>query len=149
MGGRGQRGQALDEHIARELRPNEGINTRPIGRRNSRRKRLTPSLRENAGILTPDGLGVDCRITLGENAMTVVDPDPDRGTRPGACDHQIQLAVAVHIAGENVESTLSRRNVEGSGLVTRAQLKLDSIRKAFSVPAIRPDDGEVRTTVTV
>ncbi|MGD0695187.1 MAG: hypothetical protein ABSB82_10065 [Terriglobia bacterium] len=90
------------------MRLKGGINTKPIRLRDGYRKGLTLGLRIYAGTLTPDGCGVDRRITLGEDAVTVVDPDPDRSARPGAGNHQIQLAVAVHIAGDNMESTGSR-----------------------------------------
>jgi hypothetical protein len=81
--------------------------------------------------------------------MAVVDPDPDWGKRPGARNDQIQVSVAVHVAGDNTQSAFLGENAERTRADTSRELKLNSIPEALRTPTLCPDDGEVRTVIPV
>jgi hypothetical protein len=81
--------------------------------------------------------------------MAVVDPDPDWGKRPGARNDQIQVPIAVHVAGHNTQSASLGGNAERLCADARGKLKLDSIPEALRTPTLCPDDSEVRTAIPV
>jgi hypothetical protein len=81
--------------------------------------------------------------------MAVVDPDPDWGKPPSAHDDQIQVAIAVHVAGNKTQSTFLGGNAERPRAHTRAELKFNSIPEAFRTPTLCPYDGEVGTAIPV
>jgi hypothetical protein len=81
--------------------------------------------------------------------MAVVDPDPDWGKRPSARDDQIQVPIAVHVAGENTQSAFLGGNAERTRADTCGELKLDSIPEAFRIPTLYLYDGEVGTAIPV
>ena len=81
--------------------------------------------------------------------MAVVDPDPHWGKRPSAHDDQIQVPIAVHVAGNKTQSAFLGGNAERTRADTRAELKLNSIPEAFRIPTLCPYDGEVGTAIPV
>jgi len=81
--------------------------------------------------------------------MAVVHPDPDWRKRPNAHDDQIQVPIAVHVAGEKTQSAFLGGHAERTRADTRAEMKLNSIPEAFRIPTFCPHDGEVRTAIPV
>jgi hypothetical protein len=81
--------------------------------------------------------------------MAVVDPDPDWGKRPSAHDDQIQVPIAVHVAGDKTQSAFFGGNAERTRADTPGELKLNSIPEPFRIPTLCPYDGEVGTAIPV
>jgi hypothetical protein len=105
--------------------------------------------RGHSGVFGPDGSWVGSWITFGEPAMTVIDPDPDRDKRPGVSNNQIQIPIAIHIAGDNTQSTFPGGDAEGTWTNTRGKIEVNLIPKGVRAPALQGHGGKVKTAVPI
>jgi hypothetical protein len=71
--------------------------------------------------------------------MAVVDPNPDWSKRPGSRDDEVQVPVAIHVAGDNPQAPNLGGNAEGTQ--AKPSRKINSVLEAVRAPTLGSGDG--------
>jgi len=131
-----ERWQALKDRFVAEMRAIRKNEPRPARLRNGCLKCLPWGVRGDPGTFGPDGSWVDSWITLSEPAVAIVDPNPDRGKRPGARNDQIQVPIAIHVARDNTHSAFLGGDGERTRTNPSGESEFNSILEGVRTPTL-------------